>query len=98
MRKQLHIYQSVLLAFFMVILVSACAIGEQATPVSIPTPTFDMTVPLGYPGHPVITNAEWSQIIQTFDGVDMLLVPTGCFMMGSTTGDLDEQPIHPQCF
>lgn len=27
----------------------------------------------------------------------MVLVPVGCFMMGSEDGDSDEQPVHPQC-
>jgi iron(II)-dependent oxidoreductase len=28
----------------------------------------------------------------------MVLVPAGCFMMGSNNGDADEQPVHQQCF
>lgn len=73
---------------------AACAAAEQSTPV----PTVDFSVPLGYPGHPVTSNAEWSQTVQTFDGVDMMLVPAGCYMMGSGYGDPDEQPVFAQCF
>src|SRR6186713_1352456 len=94
MCKQFGAYRIGLLAFLVVIVFAGCAVAEQPTP----QPTVDLTVPLGYPGHPVLHNAEWSQTVQTVDGVDMLLVPTGCFMMGSTTGDVDEQPIYAQCF
>jgi hypothetical protein len=31
---------------------------------------------------PVTSNAEWTPVIQEFDGVEMALVPAGCFMMG----------------
>ncbi len=40
----------------------------------------------------------WEPVIETFDGVEMVLVPAGCFWMGSNTGDPDEQPVHEQCF
>jgi formylglycine-generating enzyme required for sulfatase activity len=43
-------------------------------------------------------NAAWTPIVQDFDGVPMMLVPPGCFMMGSNDGDDDEQPAHEQCF
>ncbi|MCC6617129.1 MAG: SUMF1/EgtB/PvdO family nonheme iron enzyme [Anaerolineae bacterium] len=46
----------------------------------------------------IVSNAQWTPTSQTFDGVEMVLVPTGCFMMGSDNGDGDEQPINPQCF
>jgi formylglycine-generating enzyme required for sulfatase activity len=36
---------------------------------------------------PVTANADWTPVIQEFDGVEMVLVPAGCFLMGST----DEQ-------
>ena len=32
---------------------------------------------------PVTSNADWTPIIQEFDGVEMVLVPTGCFLMGN---------------
>jgi len=32
---------------------------------------------------PVTSNADWTPIIQEFDGVEMVLVPTGCFPMGN---------------
>jgi formylglycine-generating enzyme required for sulfatase activity len=76
------------------LLVAGCAVAEQTTP----APTIDFTAPLGFAGHPVTTNAEWGPTVQTFNGVDMVLVPAGCFMMGSAYGDPDEQPVYAQCF
>ena len=47
---------------------------------------------------PVTRNAEWTPIIQLFDGVAMARVPAGCFRMGSDDGESDEQPVHEVCF
>jgi formylglycine-generating enzyme required for sulfatase activity len=45
------------------------------------------------------SNSVWSPVAHTFeDDVTMVLVPAGCFMMGSNDGDVDEQPGHEQCF
>jgi formylglycine-generating enzyme required for sulfatase activity len=46
---------------------------------------------------PVTRNADWTPQIREFDGVEMVLVPSGCFMMGSNEYS-DEQPVHEQCF
>lgn len=46
---------------------------------------------------PVLLNTDWTPIEREFDGVMMVLVPVGCFMMGGT-GNSNEQPIHEQCF
>jgi serine/threonine protein kinase len=43
-------------------------------------------------------NSDWQPFEHDFDGVTMVLVPAGCFMMGSDSGDSDEQPVHEQCF
>ena len=37
-------------------------------------------LPLGF--EPVTTNAAWTPVVAEFDGVEMVLVPAGCFMMG----------------
>lgn len=41
---------------------------------------------------------DWTPVEQDFDGVTMVLVPAGCFMMGSNDGEDREQPVHQQCF
>ncbi|MBW7880935.1 MAG: SUMF1/EgtB/PvdO family nonheme iron enzyme, partial [Anaerolineae bacterium] len=45
----------------------------------------------------IARNADWTPVERDFDGVTMMLVPVGCFDMGSTAND-DEQPVHEQCF
>ncbi len=42
-------------------------------------------------------NTGWEPVVQTFNGVEMVLVPAGCFEMGGTQYD-DEKPIHRVCF
>lgn len=60
----------------------------------------------------VTANDQWTPVVQDFDGVPMVQVPPGCFMMGSTDEQVavhvaagvdpdwfaDEQPVHEQCF
>ena len=46
----------------------------------------------------ITRNDDWTPMTQDVDGVAMALVPVGCFQMGSSGGDSDEQPIHEQCF
>lgn len=44
------------------------------------------------------TNDDWQPFYWIFeDGVEMALVPTGCFMMGLDDGTEREQPAHEQC-
>lgn len=70
-----------------------------------PSPTPDIASSLVA----VTRNADWTPIIQDFDGVPMALVPVGCFMMGSTDEEIsaltaqdgdffsDEAPQHETC-
>jgi formylglycine-generating enzyme required for sulfatase activity len=44
------------------------------------------------------SNAAWIPQIEVFDGVEMVLVPPGCFTMGDDAGEEDEVPAHTQCF
>ncbi len=37
----------------------------------------------------IIANDDWEPVVQGFDGVEMVLVPPGCFMMGSTDEQID---------
>ncbi|MDZ4766261.1 MAG: formylglycine-generating enzyme family protein, partial [Chloroflexota bacterium] len=66
-----------------------------------PRPTATLTVaptPDRASGLVAVTrNDAWTPIIRAFEGVDMALVPVGCFMMGSTEYP-NEQPVHEVCF
>lgn len=42
------------------------------------------------------SNAEWEPVIQEFDGVEMAMVPAGCFMMGDIEA-ANAQPVHEVC-
>jgi formylglycine-generating enzyme required for sulfatase activity len=46
----------------------------------------------------VSSNVAWTIQEQIFEGVPMVLVPVGCFDMGSNSGESDEVPVHRQCF
>ncbi len=46
----------------------------------------------------VNANVQWAPVVQEVGGVPMVQVPAGCFMMGSSDGYSDEQPVHEQCF
>lgn len=64
---------------------SLAACAPARAPAATPSPT---PPPPGYAGNPVTSNSQWTPLTQTFDGVDMLLVPAGCFMMGSTDAQI----------
>ncbi|MBI1258967.1 MAG: SUMF1/EgtB/PvdO family nonheme iron enzyme [Chloroflexi bacterium] len=73
--------------------------SPTATPSPMPSPTSSFTAtpaPLGFT--PVTTNSDWTPVKQEFDGVTMLLVPAGCFLLGSTGINSNEMPEHRQCF
>jgi hypothetical protein len=82
----------------------------SATPSLTPTANLHPTID---PYTPIASNEDWIPVTQVFDNVEMVLVPAGCFIMGSTEEDLDfiestldgkrdeyfdEQPAHQQCF
>ncbi|MCL4249462.1 MAG: SUMF1/EgtB/PvdO family nonheme iron enzyme [Anaerolineae bacterium] len=46
----------------------------------------------------VTANEQWRSVEYAFEDVVMVLVPVGCFDMGSKDGNDDEQPVHQQCF
>jgi formylglycine-generating enzyme required for sulfatase activity len=77
-----------------------------ATPTNTDTPTTTPknTVTPPTPGPlelaqtPVVHNRDWTPVYETFNGVEMALVPAGCFMMGSYDGVDDEQPVTEICF
>ncbi|MCA0456101.1 MAG: formylglycine-generating enzyme family protein [Chloroflexi bacterium] len=72
-------------------LLAACNPTPAAPTATPPPPT---TVPV----EPVTANADWTPVEQTVDGVVMVQVPPGCFMMGSDAGRRDERPASQVCF
>ncbi|MBN1119481.1 MAG: SUMF1/EgtB/PvdO family nonheme iron enzyme [Anaerolineae bacterium] len=87
-------------------MVTAAATDKPATatpepPTQTPTdePTMeipDAVITLALAG--VSRNDDWEPYIEEINGVEMALVPAGCFMMGSEGGDSDESPVHEVCF
>lgn len=73
------------------------------TPTHTPTYTATSTsthTPTITPFPSVEFNSSWNPQIHVFsdmNDMDMVLVPIGCFMMGSNNGDDDEKPVHEQC-
>lgn len=39
--------------------------------------------------NPISSNLEWDDVIRTIDGVEMVLVPPGCFLMGNTVEQVE---------
>ncbi len=69
------------------------------TPSPTTTPS-NTPIPPGFVGNPVTENGEWTPVVQEMGGVSMVLVPAGCFNMGSDDPDNypDELPVHEICF
>ena len=75
---------------------------SQTPPTPTPTPTATLTAleqaierARTFTG---TRNADWQPFSYVFaDGVERVLVPVGCFRMGSNNGENDEQPVHEQC-
>ena len=63
------------------------------TPTWTPNPTIAALAQIR-----VTSNADWTPYERDFNDVTMVLVPAGCFMMGSENGDDDEKPVNEQCF
>lgn len=71
---------------------SAIGLFPTNAPALTNTPALTHTpVPTELPTPPasVSHNSDWAPIIQKFDDVEMVLVPPGCFMMGSTDEQID---------
>jgi len=68
-----------------------------AQPSVTPTPTLTPNALVGLALSGVESNDEWTPFIQEFDGIEMVLVPTGCFEMGSDLRE-DESPTFLICF
>ncbi len=70
----------------MLLLFAACTPAAPPTPTVTPGPT------------PIASNADWTPVVETFGGVEMVQVPPGCFTMGNAAGRRDESPEHRICF
>lgn len=55
-----------------------------ATPTRAPTEVAGMSLLA-----PVTRNADWLPVSRVYDNADMVLVPAGCFTMGSTEAEID---------
>lgn len=62
-----------------------------------PTPSLDLPAQEQLALDGVGSNAGWEPYPQTIAGFEMLLVPSGCFEMGSATSNFDENPPHNVC-
>jgi len=68
------------------------------TPTFTPTQTPNGTQTLAaFARTPMPNNVAWMPIEQVIEGVKMVYVPTGCFMMGSADGSSDERPVEEVC-
>ncbi|MDQ7025589.1 MAG: SUMF1/EgtB/PvdO family nonheme iron enzyme [Anaerolineae bacterium] len=77
------------------------ALNAQGTQQAIDATATAENDPLALAQRGVTSNADWerfSPVVQEFNGVEMVLVPSGCFDMGSENGASDEQPINEVCF
>jgi formylglycine-generating enzyme required for sulfatase activity len=77
---------------FVILLVYLLRDGNASTSLS----PSQMTQVIQQAQTPITRNEDWTPIENNFDGVAMMLVPAGCFMMGSER-NTDEIPIHEQC-
>jgi formylglycine-generating enzyme required for sulfatase activity len=68
------------------IVIAACSPAVPTATPPPPTPT------------KVANNAAWEPVSQEIEGVEMVEVPAGCFMMGNEGGRRNERPVHEVCF
>jgi hypothetical protein len=62
-------------------------------PTNTPTATPTEAIPLGWTGNPVTANADWQPFVEgsrlVIRGIDMVLVPAGCFVLGNDPEGID---------
>jgi formylglycine-generating enzyme required for sulfatase activity len=74
-------------------------IGFRCVRAFIGESTVPTQPPLGLSAeNPVTRNSAWVPVVRSFGDFEMMLVPAGCFTMGSTNGDSDEAPTARICF
>jgi formylglycine-generating enzyme required for sulfatase activity len=76
-----------------------CLFSFEPSGEAVPPPVIGGgTAMLGMENNPVTSNGQWMPYMQSFNGLDFMLVPAGCFMMGSAGGRQNEAPPGQQCF
>ena len=68
------------------------------TPTTTDTPDVPTAEEVAFAG--VSSNVDWeaySPYVRQFSDIEMVLVPAGCFLMGSEDGEADERPEHEVC-
>jgi formylglycine-generating enzyme len=91
--RLVFVFFLLLFLFGAVVLTAAQTPPDLSAPTPVPTLSPDLRAEQG-----VDRNGEWKPYIEVIDDVEMVLVPVGCFMMGSEDADNDERPLHQQCF
>jgi formylglycine-generating enzyme required for sulfatase activity len=79
--------KQIILCVALLLSLAACASAEE-----------DPDVTTDDSWNPIEANAVWEPVEQQVNGVSMVQVPPGCFMMGSDVGRRDEQPASEICF
>lgn len=92
--RKRRMWRVTLLALLIVLVVGVFIAATQRNEVMSPEFAPD---PLQAAYVPVTSNADWTPFERDFDGVPMVLVPLGCFMMGSNSGVSNEKPVDEQC-
>ncbi|MBN1679960.1 MAG: SUMF1/EgtB/PvdO family nonheme iron enzyme [Anaerolineae bacterium] len=78
---------------------ATATIRPTDTPAPVPTEApINALTPMPSPIPAGSSNRDWTPASQEINGVTMMLVPAGCFMMGSETGTDNEKPVHEICF
>jgi len=74
-------------------------LDRRATATPPPTETPDVVATaVAVTAVAVTRNSDWMPVEQDFNGIPFVLVPAGCFMMGSEAGQDNERPVREQCF
>lgn len=68
---------------------TAPAPASEASPNAVPSATAALST--------LTRNADWQVQAEEIGGVEMVLVPPGCFLMGDNNGAEDERPVSQQC-
>lgn len=79
----------VLATSLLMVLVLLGLIGGGVSAQGDPTPSSDLDDVLELARNFSGGNTDWTSVIQEFDGVEMVLVPARCFMMGSTEEQIE---------